>query len=987
MVASLLVTVGPDPVSAAPGDIRTLAGGRGDGGAATAARFLRLEGAAVDSAGNVYVADTDDHRVRKISAAGSVTTAAGTDEFGFSGDGGPATSAKLWAPYGVAVESAGNLLIADTGNSRIRKVSTTGTITTVAGNGTNGFSGDGGPATSAALWFPRGVTVDSGGNLLVADGRNHRIRKVSTTGTITTVAGNGTAGFGGDGGSATAAALKAPEAVVADAVGNLYIADTENHRVRKVNASGTISTFAGTGVIGYSGDGGPATSARIWFPRDVGLDAAGNLYIADGTNYVIRKISPGGTITTVAGNGSFGFSGDGGPATGASMGLAHGVAVSSSGTLYIPEVDHDRVRKVDTSGTINTIAGTGPGCVGSGDGGQASAARLCDPTSVAADSAGTVYIVDAENHRVRKVATTGVISGLAGTGTAGFSGDGGTATAARLSSPRGTAVDGTGNVYVADTGNHRVRRIDAAGTITTVAGTGTPGFVGDGTSAVAAQLSSPQGVAADGAGNVYIADTGNHRIRRVDPAGVISTVAGTGTGGFSGDGSPAVLAQFNSPTAVAVDSGGNLFVADTANSRVRKVRATGTVVTVAGNGSGYSGDGGPATSAGVPSPVGVAVDAGGNLFIGTSGHRVRRVNASGTISTVAGSGTFGFAGDGGPAVNAQFRYVGGVAVDGSGNLYIADTGNQRVRKVEGMPPSPPLASSKTVSLSPVAQTRTIGTSATLVARVIDQDNRPVMGATVTFVRTGANPSSSVGTTNAAGEVAYGYAGSSPGHDVIEAGVSGASSSTVAGVTWTYAEHAVGEVGFRGTAHLPTFPCDRDPLAGDPCPGGSFSGDWTAHVSGVKGSTPYEAVWTTATGEGVSATFSYTEWQCLEGTETVLGFATGRGTASAGPGEVNGEWQVPGESFGRDIIGASMTFDFRWTRVTNGAVITLQPATLTLEVAGLGGQTVVDGEQQGTAAFLLRSSDNTTVPTCDSPLTNVQGDIAGAILLTSPAMAG
>jgi sugar lactone lactonase YvrE len=318
----------------------------GDGGPATAARLnMSLGGVALDSSGNLYIADSLNERIRKVSPVGTISTYAGSGGFGFSGDGGPATAAQLSLPHGVAVDSAGNLYIADSNNHRIRKVTPGGTISTYAGTGTEGFSGDGGPATAAHLDRPDGVAVDSAGNLYIADSGNSRIRKVTPGGTISTYVGNGGYGEGflGDGGPATAAHIR-PRGVALDSAGNLYITDFA--RIRKVTPGGTISTYAGTDTPGFAGDGGPATAAQLSFPQGVALDSAGNLYIADSNNNRIRKVTPGGTISTYAGTGLNGFSGDGGPAIAAQLWIPVGVALDSAGNLYIADQENQRIRKV-----------------------------------------------------------------------------------------------------------------------------------------------------------------------------------------------------------------------------------------------------------------------------------------------------------------------------------------------------------------------------------------------------------------------------------------------------------------------------------------------------------------------------------------------------------------------------------------------------------------------------------------------------------------
>lgn len=644
-----------------------------------------LGGIAVDAQGSVYAADNVNNVVVRIAPSGQLSVVAGNGLVGFGGDGGSATSAWLSSPAGVAVDIAGNLYIADSGNQRIRRVSTDGTITTVAGNGAGAFSGDGGAALKASFSGPLGIAVDARGNIFVADSQNCRVRKISG-GIVSTVAGNGAYGFSGDGSSAMSAMLSYPTSVAMDSAGNLYIADAFNHRVRAVAPNGIITTIAGNGSAFFFGDGQAAANASLSFPQGVAADSNGNLYIVDSGNYRIRQVGRDGKISTVAGNGKAGYSGDGGLAVSASLGgLGNGyadsygplgVAVGAAGSIYIADTYNYRIRQV-ANGTINTIAGNGAARV-SGDGGAASSASLGAALGVSADSKGNIYLADL--FRVREI-SGGTIRTVAGTGLIGDSVDGIPATTAALSHIGGIAVDSVGDLYLSDTDNQRIRKV-SGGVIATVAGNGMLGFSGDGGPATAASLLFPAGMAIDAAGNLYIADKQNNRIRKIS-GGIITTVAGNGMDGFSGDGGPAVSASLASASGVAVDSSGNIYIADVGNGRVRMVSG-GIITTVAGNGSfGYSGDGGPAASAQLGFPYAIAVDASGAIYIGDEAYDVVRKVSGGIITTVAGNDAYGFSGDGGPATSASLRVPDAVAVDSSGNLYIADQGNYRIRKVSG----------------------------------------------------------------------------------------------------------------------------------------------------------------------------------------------------------------------------------------------------------------------------------------------------------------
>ena len=713
------------------GDLPFGSGGSplGDGGPARRASLTDACGVVVDQNGNLATADWGTSRVRMVAAsdgmfygqpmtAGDIYTIAGTGTAGFSGDGGPAASAEIDGPRALAVDGGGNLLIADTDNSRVRVVAasdgtfygqpmTAGDIYTIAGTGTAGFSGDGGPAASAEIDGPAGVAVDHAGNVLITDTVNNRIRVVAartgahygqpmTAGDIYTIAGDGTAGFSGDGGPATSAELYRPFGLTVDGAGNVLIADVLNSRVRVVAAgtgtfygqvmtAGDIYTIAGDGVNGFSGDGGAAASAELFYPFAVTLDAAGNAVIADSQNGRVR------------------------------------VVAASTGTFY---------RKAMTAGDIYTIAGLGKGTAPfSGNGGPATAAVISRPGGVAPGAAVHMGIAETEDERVQVVAartgrffgqamTAGHIYTVAGNGYDGFSGDGGPGRRAELSSPQGVTFDHAGNLVIADAGNNRIRVVAAkAGTFYGQAmTTGHIYTVSAGSQGFA--LYSPQGVAVDHAGNLLIADTGFDQILVLAArtgtyygqpmtAGQLYRVAGDGTGGFSGDGGPATSATLSSPGGVAAGSAGDLVIADTGDNRVRVVAArTGTyygqpmtagdIYTIAGDGTGgFSGDGGPATAAELSRPDSVTMDSSGNVAIAdTSNNRIRVVAAgdgsfygqpmtAGDIYTIAGDGTDGFSGDGGPATTGELSHPEGVAVNAAGDLMIADTYTNRIRLVTG----------------------------------------------------------------------------------------------------------------------------------------------------------------------------------------------------------------------------------------------------------------------------------------------------------------
>jgi len=775
-----------------------------------------------------------------------IYTAAGNGIFGYSGDGGPATAASLNNPASVAADATGNLYIADTGNHVIRRVDAkTGLITTVAGDGTPTAGGDNGPATSAQVGDPSGIAVDGQGNIYVSEPGLGVVRKIAAaTGTITTYAGNPTATSTGDGGPATSALLSNPQGLALDAKGNLYV--TSGFVVRRVDAgTGTITTYAGNGEYGYTGDNGPAANATFEQPVAISFDKAGNLYIADSGAGVVRKVATGTTtVTTIAGKLSYqdpnGAIGDGGAATSAYLSRPGGIAVDGSGNVYIADSGDNEVRVVNAqTGIINAFAGNANlYCAGiEGDGGTAIAATVCEPEGIALDASGNLYIAELNEARIRLVtapaltpstaapvpvfsvaagtfvnpqqvditdsivgsaihltldgtapsyfsnsyrgtiAVTGsvtieamaiapgylpsavaeaaytiatppstVINTIAGNGSSLAPASGGPATTTAIGSVAWVKADATGNLYFTSEYASFVKRFDhASGAITVIAGGGTygtgcsgepatsaylayaagiaidvngniflsldyPGLVcridavtgnitayagggefgysniGDGGPATSAYLDTPQGLAVDRAGNLFIADENSRRIRRVDAkAGIITTVAGGGAI-YPGDGGQATSAELSSPRDVALDGSGNLYIADV-SGRIRVVSAsTGTISTIAGGASpGSSGNGLAATKAEIE-PVNIALDSAGNIYIANWPDSVRMIPAGGgAITAFAGVGYLGFSGDGGAPSIAELQYPEGLTFDGAGNLYIADMYNFRIREVSSQP--------------------------------------------------------------------------------------------------------------------------------------------------------------------------------------------------------------------------------------------------------------------------------------------------------------
>lgn len=630
--------------------------------------------------GALYAADFTWNVVRRLNlATGQMTVVAGNGGWASTGDGGPALEAQIYLPSGIELDQSGNLYIST--STRIRRVDfETGIITSVAGRGTAV------PLGSGPGFCPSGMEFDDAGRLYVAERCDQRVWKINAAFTsATVVAGTGQFGYSGDGEPATDARLAMPSDVEIDDGGNVYIADRVNNRVRMVDTNGIITTVAGTGDAGYSGDGGPATEAELSGPRSLAFGPDGSLFVADRNNFRIRRISADGTIHHVAGVPSSEFTrGDGGPAA-AAFTSPEGIEFDEQGNLYIADTTFNGIRVIDQGGIIDTLSGNG--FYGfSGDGGPATQAQIYWPEgSISFDAEGNLFIPDTIYSLIRKVDTERIITRVGGTGIRGYDGDNKPATEAKLYHPMDAVVAADGSIFVTDNFGHRIRKIDPSGTITTIAGDGTSGFRGDGGPATSARLSSPTGLALDEAGNLYVADTGNHRIRMIDTSGTITTIVGFGVGSPLVDGILATLplSPLRSPHGISFDDEGNLYIADTGNNRIRMLDTEGDIHTVAGNGTaGDGGDGGSALDAELSMPKDVAVADDGTFYIADwYNNRVRAVGPDGVIRAFAGDGSFGFLGDGGPATRAHMYGPSGVAVGPDGSVYIVDQYNSRIRRV------------------------------------------------------------------------------------------------------------------------------------------------------------------------------------------------------------------------------------------------------------------------------------------------------------------
>ncbi len=595
---------------------------------------------------------------------------------------GSGAEARFNQPKGVAVDSAGNIFVADSGNNTIRKITPAGVVTTFAGSAFESGSADGAGA-EARFNFPSGIATDSAGNVYVADSRNNTIRKITPAGVVSTLAGS--AGMSGSvEGTGADARFDFPSGLAVDGAGDIYVADTSNNRIRKITAAGVVSAFAGTGKYGSADGSGEAASfalcpdpqqtliSRECVAVDLATDSAGNVYVPDYYNSTIRKITLAGVVSTLAG----------------SFASPRGVATDSANNIYLAEAASSTIRKITAAGVVSTLAGTS-GVLGSTDGSGANAQfRFCGALSIthlhcsggslATDSTGNVYVADTFNNTIRTIAPAGVVTTLAGSAAVAGSADG-IGAMARFNYPGGVATDGAGNIFVSDSGNDTIRKVTPTGTVSTLAGsTGVPGSA-DGVGAMA-RFNFPTGVATDSTGNVYVADTLNHTIRKITPAGVVTTLAGSAFVAGSADGIGA-MARFNFPTGVATDSTGNVYVADTVNNTIRTITAAGVVTTLAGSAVIAGSADGIGAMARFNYPGGVATDSAGNVYVAdTFNNTIRTITAAGVVTTLAGSAVVAGSADG-IGATARFNDPTGVATDGAGNIFVSDSGNDTIRKV------------------------------------------------------------------------------------------------------------------------------------------------------------------------------------------------------------------------------------------------------------------------------------------------------------------
>jgi len=690
----------------------------------------------VDSYGNIYFSDKFYHAVRKIYVNGTIETIAGNGLPGNTGDGGLATNAQLNDPIGLAFDKSGNLFIADHGNHQIRKVSTNGIITTYAGIGVAGFSGDGGLATSAKLSSPYAVAIDKNDVLFITDNANSRIRQVLPNGIIKTIIG-GNWPFNG---KAAKEASITPLSIAHDNKGNIYFTDIYNSAIRKIDKNGIITTLAGGFNSLYqgdfSGDGDSAIKAKLNYPSSIILDTVGNIYFFDNGNNRIRKISTTGIITTIAGTGLYGYTGDSLLAINSQIGRSiYGMAFDSAGNFYFSDQENLRIRKIDKNGKLFNFAGTGK-YGESTDGGLAISTNIPPPGGMAIDSYGNMFFINLNNGDIKKINKSGVITtflkagqnGYLNNGSSlllaidkkdnlfitavlgtvlkvntigtpiitviagesvnccnyGYAGDGGPAINAVFTIVLGMDIDTEGSICIADLNNYRIRKITPDGNINSISGNGFASFYGDNVKINSALINQPTGIKIDKYQNIYFSDMVNARIRMISPDSNIYTMAGSGLNGNSGNGGNALNASFNQLSQIELSSNGEIFVSDMGNPMIRKIDIYGNISSIAGTGNnGFAGDGSAAKNALLTNSTGVSVDDLSNINISDiENNRLRRVTNDGIINTIAGNGDKSNFGFGKQADSTGFEQPIEISFDNKDNLYILDVNNNCIKKID-----------------------------------------------------------------------------------------------------------------------------------------------------------------------------------------------------------------------------------------------------------------------------------------------------------------
>lgn len=640
-------------------------------GMGSAGRFYVPRGICADRFGNLIVADTGNQLIRRVTPSGMVTTPAGSaGEFGRAEGAGKA--ARFTYPTGVAVDGVGRIYVADFGNNAIRRFGLGANVAIWAGS-TNGIPGStDGIGTAARFAYPSDVAVDNLGNVYVADTSNHTIRKITPAGVVSTLAGSAQKPGSGDG-AGSMARFSFPQGVAVDSAGNVYVADSGNDTIRMITPDGLVSTVAG--LAGNSGSvDGVGSAALFGNPLGITVDAAGIIYVAEDYNQTIRKIGSGGVVTTLAGLAGVSGSEDG-TGQAARFSLPSRMTVDAAGNLFVADAANNTIRKITPQGVVTTLAGKASVGVTDGIGDEA---LFSSPIGAAVDSAGNVYVADFENQTIRKIAPKGAVSTLAGMPRKQGSSDG-TGSDARFDHPRAVALDSGGNLYVTDLWNHTIRKITQDGVVSTFAGLAGSHGSTDGTGADA-RFIYPFGVAVDASGSVYVTDGYNHTIRRISASGVVKTLAGT-AGKFGYVDGAGIEAQFDGPDGIAADAVGNLFVADYGNHVIRKITPEGMVSTFAGLARVPGSTDGMGSEARFRYPLGLAVDKPGFLYVADRGNNtIRMITPDGVVSTLAGSAKELRGSADGVGLTSRFYVPSSVAVDTAGNLYVIDTGNNTIRK-------------------------------------------------------------------------------------------------------------------------------------------------------------------------------------------------------------------------------------------------------------------------------------------------------------------